>query len=386
LLYDERAALGTNPGVHAFIIGVSHYPFLAGGATPVADPWDLRQLTSSAASAHKIFEWIKTARLPVPLATCRVLLSPSPSEPHLAGLTDEATFDNVFADAHAWREDARTHASNITFFYFAGHGVQRDKEDAVLCLHDFRQPPATAPALRRTIDLATLRAGLSPSTTQPNIARTQFYFVDACREQPSQTKNFRDLKTGDLWDIELDGQDDRSSPIFYASVSNHTAGAIPGVQTLFSKALLACLEGEAGDSLGEDAAGNPEWGVTIESLNTALLQKVDELNRDLGGDQNYTTGGQFRPARVCLLQSPPKVTVVLQVDPEDASQLGRLVITGNDEVPKVYDPPLNQPLEETLEAGLYRVEVSFTPPAPFVNRMRLKEARAPRITWKVRVV
>ena len=387
LLYDDRAAIGANPGVHAFIIGVSHYPFLAGGANAVADPWDLRQLTSSAASAHKIFEWIKTARLPVPLVTCRVLLSPSPSEPHLAGVADEATFDNVFADAHAWREDARTHAANITFFYFAGHGVQRDKEDAVLCLHDFRQPPATAPALRRTIDLATLRAGLSPSTTQPNIARTQFYFVDACREQPAQTKNFKDLKTGDLWDIELDGQDDRSSPIFYASVSNHVAGAIPGVQTLFSKALLACLEGEAGDSLGEDAAGNPEWGVTIESLNAALLQKVDELNRDLGGDQNYTTGGQFRPARVCLLQSPPKVTVVLEVDPEDASQLGRLVITGNDEVAKVYDPPLTQPLEETLEAGLYRVELSFTPPAPpFVNRMRLKEARAPRITWKVKVV
>lgn len=387
LLYDDRAAIGANPGGHALIIGVSHYPFLDGGANPVPDPWGLRQLTSSAATAHRIFEWIKAARLPVPLATCRVLLSPSASEPHLAGLTDEATFDNVFAEAHAWRDDARSHASNITFFYFAGHGVQRDKEDAVLCLHDFRQPPATAPALRRTIDLATLRAGLSPSTTQPNIARTQFYFVDACREQPAQTRHFKDLKTGDLWDIELDGQDDRSSPIFYASVSNHTAGAIPGVQTLFSKALLACLEGEAGDSLGEDAAGNPEWGVTIESLNAALLQKVDQLNRDLGGDQNYTTGGQFRPARVCLLQSPPKVTVVLQVDPEDASQLSRLVITGNDEVPKVYEPPLTHPLEDTFEAGLYRVELSFTPPAPpFVNRMRLKEARAPRITWKVRVV
>ena len=27
-------------------------------------------------------------------------------------------------------------------FYFAGHGVQRDNEDAVLCLQDFREPPA----------------------------------------------------------------------------------------------------------------------------------------------------------------------------------------------------------------------------------------------------
>ena len=74
LLIDNRAALGANPGVHAFIIGVSRYPFLTGGTTPVPDPWGLDQLTSSASSAHKVFEWLKGARLTVPLATCRVLL------------------------------------------------------------------------------------------------------------------------------------------------------------------------------------------------------------------------------------------------------------------------------------------------------------------------
>jgi hypothetical protein len=388
LLFDHRAALGANPGVHALIIGVSRYPFLAGGDTPVADPWGLGQLTSAASSAHAMFEWLKKARLPAPLATCRVLLSPSAaaSEAPLAGLTDQATFDNVFADAHAWRQDAASHQSNITVLYFAGHGVQRDKEDAVLCLHDFRQPPAAAPALRRAIDLATLRAGLSPSSSQPNIARTQFYFVDACREQPVQTKNFKDLKTGDLWDIELDGQDDRCSPIFYGSISNQVAMGVPGGQTLFNQALLACLNEEAGDSLGEDEAGDPIWGVTVESLNSALRDKIDMINRDVGGDQTYTTGGQFKPARICLLDGPPTVTVTLEVDPEQACLVSRLTITDNNQVAKTYKPPLTHPIQDTFRAGLYTIAVSFEPPAPpFVDRMKMREARAPRSSWKVKV-
>jgi hypothetical protein len=389
LLIDNRAALGTEPGVHALIVGVSRYPFLAGGDTPVADPWDLGQLTSAASSAHAMFEWLKQARLPVPLATCRVLLSPSSSvsEAPLAGLTEEATFDNVFAEAHAWRQDAASHQSNITLFYFAGHGVQRDKEDAVLCLHDFRQPPSTAPVLRRAIDLATLRAGMSPSSSQPEIARTQFYFVDACREQPKQTEKFKDLKTGDLWDIELDGQDDRCSAIYYASISNQVASAVPGGQTLFNQALIACLRGEAGDSLGYDDAGEAVWGVTVESLNTALRDKLELINRDVGGDQTYTTGGQFKPARICLLEEPPAVTVTLEVDPEQACLVSKLTITDNNQVSKSYSPPLNHPIEDTLAAGLYTVVVSFVPPAPpFLDRTRNREAKAPRSTWKVRVV
>jgi hypothetical protein len=389
LLIDNRAALAGEPGVHALIIGVSRYPFLANGDTPVADPWALGQLTSAASSAHAMFEWLKKARLPVPLATCRVLLSPSasPNEAPLNGLTDEATFDNVFQAAHDWRQDASQHQSNITVFYFAGHGVQRDKEDAVLCLHDFRQPPATAPALRRAIDLTTMRAGLSPSSSQPEIARQQFYFIDACREQREQTRNFRDLKTGDLWDIELDGQDDRCSAIFYASISNQVAAATPGGQTLFNQALLACLNGEAGDSLGEDAAGEPIWGVTVESLNKALLSKIDEINRDVGGDQTYTTGGQFKPAQVCLFDKPPLVDVTLEVDPMQASLLSHVTITDNNQVKKSYLPPLVHPIQDTFDAGLYSVALSFTPPAPpYIDCTRLREAHAPRSNWKVRVV
>ena len=387
LLHDARAAIGANPGAHAFIIGVSEYPYLGGGQQAIADPWEMGQLTSTASTAHKVFEWLKAARLPAPLATCRVLLSPSPGEPHLAGVADHATFDNVFQEAHAWRTDAASNAANITFFYFAGHGVQRGKEDAVLCLRDFREPPAAAPALRRAIDVSTLCGGMSPSPTQDKIARTQFYFIDACREQPGQLSKFAPLQTGALWDLETEGQDDRTSPVFFASVSNHVAGAIPGVQTLFSKALLNCLEGDAGDSLGEDAAGNPEWGVTVQSLNEALQSRIADLNLQLGGDQTYTTGGLFKEATLCLLSKPPMVDVVLKVDPEAACQVSRLVIKGNDQAPRIFLPPFGHPVADRLKAGYYSVEMTFNPPVPpYVDQTRYKEARAPRTDWKVKVV
>jgi len=170
-------------------------------------------------------------------------------------------------------------------------------------------------------------------------------------------------------------------------VSNHQAAAVPGDQTLFGSALLACLNGGAGDSLGEDASGDPLWGVTVQSLNDALRTKIDDLNRDLGGDQRYTLGGLLMPATLSLLDEPPLVDVSLRVDPEAAAQLSHLVIKGNNQPPRVFIPPFPHPVENVLRAGYYSIELSFSPPTPpYVDRIRYKEARAPHTPWTVKVV
>jgi hypothetical protein len=387
LVIDNRTAVGAGPGTHALIIGVSEYPHLAGGSAPVADPWGMEQLTSTATSANKVFEWLKTARLPAPLATCRLLLSPSTAEAALAGIADHATVDNVIADADGWRTDASAHAGNVTFFYFAGHGIQRTKEDAVLCLRDFRRTPG--PALRQAVDLATIRAGMSPAPGRTEIAKSQFYFIDACRVQPEQQTRFEPLETTGVFDKDLAGEDDRSSPIFYSSISNKAALALPDQQTLFSKALLECLTGAAGDSLGEDAAGNATWGVTVASLNRAMEMRIAELNRELAADQTYTTGGQFKDVPVCLLAGPPMVDVLLSIDPPDACALGKLDVIGDGDVVTLSKgaPLAPHPVKERLPAGLYNVVLTFSPPAPpFVDRRRFQAARAPRASWKVRVI
>jgi hypothetical protein len=38
-----------------------------------------------------------------------------------------------------------------------------------------------------------------------------------------------------------------------------------------------------------------------------------------------------------------------------------------------------------VPAGLYSVQLSFTPPALFPNRAKFQAARAPSVEWKVRV-
>jgi hypothetical protein len=46
------------PGLHAFLIGVSSYPFAAGGEREVADTYGIGQLTSPASTVAHIATWL----------------------------------------------------------------------------------------------------------------------------------------------------------------------------------------------------------------------------------------------------------------------------------------------------------------------------------------
>src|SRR5262249_21980166 len=155
---------------------------------------------------------------------------------------------------------------------------------------------------------ANIRGGMAPAPELPDIARTQFYFVDACRVRPDQFSRFEAMGTTDVFDVSLGGKDDRSSPIYFASISNQVANAVPGDQTLFSRGLLECFNGEAGEALEEAENGEVQWGVTVNSLSEQLAAyKIDALNRTFGADQTFAPGGQFRNRTICKLKQPPFV-------------------------------------------------------------------------------
>ena len=83
LVYDNRHNLQGGAGIHALIAGVSHYTHLPdGGGPPAKKDWGLPQLTATALTGYKIYRWLIDHRdvLPKPLATVRLLLSPSAAE------------------------------------------------------------------------------------------------------------------------------------------------------------------------------------------------------------------------------------------------------------------------------------------------------------------
>jgi hypothetical protein len=161
-------------------------------------------------------------------------------------------------------------------------------------------------ALTNAIDTGNICAGMAPTLSFPNIARTQLYFVDACRVLPEEFRRFERMQTTAAFDVELNSRDDRRAPIFYAAIPGTVANGLRGKQSLFSAALLEALAGSAGDA-DEDPQGNVRWRVTVHSLDTALSASLQELNASFGASQEYTSGGSQRDADICFLDGPPKV-------------------------------------------------------------------------------
>jgi hypothetical protein len=360
------------PGLHALIIGVSAYPDLPAAGQPLLPRhYGMRQLSSTALAAYRIYQWLMapSTRLAMPLASCRMLLLPSAeelqAEPALRAFATKSwrTLD-VLKAAAEWRDDASASRHNVTFFYFAGHGVQRNIGDSVMLLPGFGD--GVGGALKDAIDTSNLVNGMAPTSERLDIAQTQLYFVDACRILPEQFKKFEKMGTTGVFNPALNSRDDRRAPIFYAAIPGTTANGLRGEQTLFSKALIECLGGAAGEATDEeDADGNPTWRVSVHSLDRALDARIRVLNGRLGANQEYDTGGSQKDADICFLSKPPEVPLALALDPEEATSHAKLEIRDfKGSAVLSVSPVQPHPWRGRLPAGLYTINVLFNPPHP----------------------
>jgi hypothetical protein len=391
LVFDNRDALQGKPVVHALIAGVSLYRHLPGGGGKLAkEDWQMQQLTSTALTAYKIYHWLVEHRkqLPVELATVRLLLSPSAkerpeiergmqeiselmkSEPQVKlSETPSACSRKDFArEALYWSEDAKSENRNITFFYFAGHGIQRKNDDPILLLEDFGDPEEGM--LAKTFAFDKFYAGMVPSKNQQQqMARTQLYFIDACRVIPQPVEQIEYQEVSGILSNSSGGLDNRSSLICYGTVSNALAYAA-GKQTLFSEALVECLEGLGGDTTGEeDEHGNAKWHVSIDKLYAAIEAK-GEIIRNLGLDQEFYPTRRGKNNTVVKLEKPPEVDCRLFVQPDQALQFVTVDVTNFRNKPVWINlSPVNpHPYLGRLPAGLYNVIAKITdPPKPPYN-------------------
>ncbi len=378
LVFEDRDALRSGPGLHAFIVGVSRYAHLPnGGGTPAVDSFGLEQLTSTALSAYRVYQWLLANRslLPCRLATVHLLLSPSDAEraiePGLDNVGDppgrpEPARRRAFsADARSWRTRARASDREFTFFYFAGHGLARDKGDSVLLCEDFGDPDEGS-LLHNAIDHDHLFNGMAPpKRVTEAMARRQVYFVDACRTDVPDARVARPT-VPDLWPIDLGGQDNRQAPVFFGAIPGTQAMALDSGQTLFSQALLACLDHDALRPLEElQANGEPRYGATVDALNSMLKLRLDALNVQHGTSQKHDLTGHVSNLTLRYVEGRPAVTVLVEVDP--AADAGSVAYDVQDaQGGAVFTAPslAAHPFSHQLPAGMYRFAASVSNPKP----------------------
>jgi hypothetical protein len=208
----------------------------------------LRGLASAALSAYQVAQWLITHadKLKVPLVTLDLMVSPSDreiaNERALESLRVPCEVNDFRQSANEWRRLARVDPKSSTIFYFAGLGKELPQSEPILLFSDFGDEDG--PILRGSVLVNNLVFGLSPSERQRDIARTQLFFIDSSRTNFELKKYERDNPTP-IFDAALLGIDDRCAPVFYASRPGGRAYAIRGEQTLFSGALLDCLDGAA---------------------------------------------------------------------------------------------------------------------------------------------
>lgn len=392
------------PQTHVLIVGVSDYVNLS--AAPSTDLFQLRKLNSAALSGYRFSQWLSEygKTLDPPLAdSVRLLLSATPDEiekepalkTYVPGSECRATLANVTAALDAWRNAARVRPDDATLFYFAGHGLQRQDSsgaDQVLLLEDFGA--VNSKLFRDALEFSSIKDGMVPSigeTGQPSIARKQLYFLDACRARPKELFDLSGFRATEHWDPERFPSENRTVAVYYATLPGKLASGIEKEQSVFNRALIRCLSGDA----AEFDQWERRWRISTSSLFGGIARALDDLNDELGsdqhGDSNITGYHTIR-----WLLEPPTVQISIELAPEEAASLAALALFDRTGTPVplgdragapvfTLPPPLEpHPYPKKVPGGEYRLRLTVDPER-FGNAEESFTAMPPRSRWPIRL-
>jgi hypothetical protein len=227
---------------------------------------------------------------------------------------------------------------------------------------------------------------MAPETDRPDIARKQFYFVDACSTMPDEFLDYEQIQAQRAWEIDLTPRrkavpDNRTYAHIRTAGPAHLSYAISGRGSVFGEALLRCLGG--GASVYDH--NTCRWSVTVSSLCAQFKRHLDILNQELGTNQTAEVSYVPSETAFCNFDRPPKVGVKMTMDPAEARAYSRVaVFDDTDNRVLGFDAPLAHAREESLNAGLYRVLTETDPllrPAASVKISRLLQADPPACPW-----
>jgi len=238
------------PGVYALVIGVSAYPHLEGGSSPAPDTCGLGQLVSSASTAARLFDWLRSSfrRQNLPVVWCYLLLSPTTEERarfDADGLTHyaEPTYANLNTAIKTWTGNVPANppatSNSRTLFFFSGHGVQAYHK-GVLLPSDYLDPSLGNPDFQNCIGVEDLREWMEESPVAEHFA-----LLDACRNEFSPLAS-RGASAHGVFPKNPPG----APPLVAASLASTSPRSVayqmPGHPvTFFGQAVLEALGGSA---------------------------------------------------------------------------------------------------------------------------------------------
>ncbi|MGW0582390.1 caspase family protein [Streptomyces sp. NPDC002920] len=350
------------PQVHAFIVGVGEYPYCVKPRPRDSDAKavlrSVTPLTSAPLSARKFAEWLLNAPHPFnghTLGSVEVLIS----APHPVTLTNKgkttvvsgATFNEVESSCLTWFRKCNSNPDNIALFFWCGHGwgwggnarqelltedVGKDPDQAFMNVVDFLQTWIRMQACR---------------------AKTQCFFIDACRGLPSRLDKFTQNYSRALLNVTgknsmEDGEKDR--PILF-SVSPGSASETPQNEpSVFTEALVKTLDG-----LGAEKNANG-WQILTGSLGDKL-RDVLAWNKKPGEyyPKVAVEGSQYGSSLLRTLEGPPVIDFRLSCSPRMALSQAQwtLHLESGDTKER---PPKAADWVDKAAAGIHEVTVTFS--------------------------
>ncbi|WJK33053.1 caspase family protein [Solwaraspora sp. WMMA2065] len=370
--------------MHAFVVGVGAYPYCDdpaddGPAGRVLG--DLGSVTSPPPSAAAVAEWLLHAPRGTndpPVGTVEVLIS-SIAEVSLR-LGDgtrqsvgRAVFDEFKAAFRRWRRRCDSHRDNIALFYFCGHGWELDGQ--LLLLEDLGRDPDAL--LENCVELSEIR-----TIMQHCRARTQVYFVDACRQMPPDFAQLTSA-TRALMDhprqvrLPLSPLD---APVYFSTARRFEAQARQDAVTPFTAAVLRTLDG-----LGAHPSSSNGWTVATDRFGPHLRDVIIWDNPEDTDRLSCLTveGEQSGVSVLRTLDGPPLVPFRLTCEPAHALPVAEVSIrsfpdsAGN---PMTVDGGRGE-----VSAGVYHVELGFPDGVGFRKASAFAEVLPPNRTFHTEV-